>query len=163
MRSIRLSTFTNLLLVLALLHGMAGSNAIASEKHAPKPFKFAGGTARIPESCQGLVEVGDSELTFKCKEGVVAVPYNSITLMQYRPDISRKIRRMKIKWTVKPNFGGPLMGGNKNRYFAIIYQERGTTGALVLDVPPETMRPYLAEINVKTGKRIEVKETEEVD
>ncbi len=162
MRTFRLSIFTQSVLVLAILHGI-GSSAIASAKRAPKPFKYVGGTENLPESCEGLVEVGSSELTFKSTKGTVSVPYASITLMQYRPDISRKIQRMKINWKVKPSYGGPILGGKKNRYFAIIYQDRGTTGALVLDVPPGTMRPYLAEIDLKAGKRVEVKETEEVD
>jgi hypothetical protein len=162
MRTFKLSKFTQSLLVLAILLGMGGT-AIARKKRAPTPFKYVGGTENLRESCKGLVEVGSSELTFKCKEGTISVPYESIALMQYRPDISRKIRRMTINWKVKPSFGGPILGGNKNRYFTIIYQDRGATGALVLDVPPGTMRPYLAEIDVKSGRRVEVKETEEVD
>lgn len=162
MRTHKHSELSQALLLLAILLGMRG-NAVAGKKRAPTPFKYVGGTESLRESCKGLVEVGSSELTFRCKEGTVSVPYESITLMQYRPNISRKIQRMKINWKVKPHFGGSILGGNKNRYFAIIYQVRGTTGALVLDVPPNTMRPYLAEIDVKSGKRVEVKETEEVD
>lgn len=162
MRPLKLSKLTQSLVVLAMVVGMGGA-ATASKKRAPKPFKYAGGTENLPASCQGLVEVGSSELTFKCKEGTVTVPYESIILMQYRPNISRKIRRMTINWKVKPNYLGSILGGNKNHYFAIIYQDGGATGALVLAVPPSTMRPYLAEIDVKSGRRVEVKETEEVD
>lgn len=149
-------------LVLAVMLGVAGP-AAARGKKAPKPFKYAGGTESLPESCQATVEVGSSALTFKCKESTVSVPYESITLMQYRPDISKKIRKMNIDWKTKPNFSGPILGGNKNHYFAVIYDSQGKTGAVVLAVPPSTMRPYLAEIDVKAGKRVEVKETEEVD
>ena len=70
---------------------------------------------------------------------------------------------MKIRWKMKPQVVAPILGGKKNRYFTIVYEERGATRALVLDVPPETMRPYLAEIDVKAGKRVEVKETEELE
>ncbi len=153
------------LMVLAVIAG-AGEWAAARKKGGVKPFRFEGGTMTLPDGCKGLIEVGNAELNFKCTDGSasVSVPYEAITLMQYRPDISRKVRKMKINWKVKPGFGGPLIRGRgENRLFAVIYQENGSTGALVLEVPPETMRPYLAEIDVKSGKRVEVKETEEVD
>jgi len=155
-------TSRSLLVVLILLG--AGSFAHAAKKHGAKPFKYEGGTEKIPRSCKGIVEVGESALTFKCSKASVSVPYASITLMQYRPNISKKIRKMNIKWEVNPGGGSlPFVGGHDNKYFAIVYEEQGETRAIVLDVPPETMRPYLAEIDVKAGKRIEVEETEEYD
>ena len=102
-------------------------------------------------------------MTFRCPTGSVSMPFASISLMQYRPDISRKIRKMKIKWRVKPQIDAPILGGKKNRYFTIVYEEQGARRALVLDVPPDTMRPYLAEIDVKAEKRVEVKESEEYE
>lgn len=137
--------------------------AFGREKTAAAPFRFAGGTANLPEGCQGALELGADALTFKCSGGSVVVPYSAITLMQYRPDISRTVSKMKIKWQVKPPSVTPLVGGKKNRFFTILYEEHGATGGLVLDVPPLTMRPYLAEIDVKAGKRVEVKEYEEYD
>lgn len=150
------------LLVLLVLLG-AASVANARKKHGAPPFKYEGGTEKIPKSCKGIVEVGASALTFKYTQGSVTVPYSSIKLMQYRTNISRKIRTMNIKWEVTPGGLNPFVGGHKNKYFAIVYEEDGTTRAIVLDVPPETMRPYLAEIDVKAGKSIEVEETEEYD
>ena len=142
---------------------VAGSFAFARKQIQTSPFKFVGGTEKIPESCKGLVEVGSAALTFTCPNGSVSVPYISISLMQYRPDLSRKIRKMNIKWEVKPPTKALVLGGKKNRYFTIIYDEQGTTHAVVLSVPPEVMRPYLAEIDVKSGKRVEVEESEEYE
>lgn len=139
----------------------AGSFAFARKHVQTSPFKFVGGTEKISESCKGLVEVGSAALTFTCPNGSVSVPYTSISLMQYRPNLSPKIRRMQIKWEVKPPIMARVLSGKKNRYFTIIYEEQGTTHAIVLSVPPETMRPYLAEIDVKSGKRVEVEESEE--
>jgi hypothetical protein len=149
-------------LILATLAG-SGHCAFGRERTAAAPFKFAGGTANLPEGCQGALEVGAEAMTFKCSGGSVSVPYSAITLMQYRPDISRKIWKMKIKWQVKPPSVAPLVGGKKNRFFTVLYEEHGVKRGLVLDVPPLTMRPYLAEIDVKAGKRVEVKEYEEYD
>ncbi|HLY63526.1 MAG TPA: hypothetical protein VKV95_22535 [Terriglobia bacterium] len=156
------SSVAKFLLVMLVLLG-ARSFARASNKHGATPFKYEAGTEKIPKSCQGFVEVGATGLSFKCNGGSVSVPYTSIKLMQYRPNISRKIRKMNIKWEVSPGTGLPFVGGHKNRYFAVVYEEEGATRAIVLDVPPQTMRPYLAEIDVKAGKRVEVEETEEYD
>lgn len=70
---------------------------------------------------------------------------------------------MKIKWQVRPPSAMPLLGSKKNRYFVIVYGAHGAPAGLVLEVPPLTMRPYLAEIDLKAGKRVEVKEYEEYD
>jgi len=137
--------------------------AIGREKVLASPFKYVGGSDKLPEGCQGSLQVGADALNFICPAGTVSVPYTAISFMQYRPDVSRKVSKMKIKWQVKPPWTGPLMGGKKNRYFAIVYEEHGAPAALVLEVPPLTMRPYLAEIDLKAGKRVEVKEYEEYD
>lgn len=158
----RTSSAVRFLLVMAVLLG-AGSLAQARKKHGATPFKYEGGTEKIPKSREGFVEVGDSALTFKYTNGSLSVPYSSIKLMQYRPDISNKVKEMNIKWEVIPQVAMSLLGSRKNRYFAVIYEEHGATRAIVLDVPPQTMRPYLAEIDVKAGRRVEVEETEEYD
>jgi len=148
-----------------MLTVLVGAASVASgrEKVAAAPFRFVGGTEKLPAACQGSLEVGPEALIFKCPSGSVSVPYTAITLMQYRPDVSRKVWKMKIKWQVKPPSVAPLVGGKKNRFFAVVYEEHGAAAGLVLDVPPLTMRPYLAEIDVKAGKRVEVKEYEEYD
>lgn len=135
----------------------------ARKPRLPAPFKFAGGTEDLPRACSGLIEVGQETLIFKCARDSVSIPYAEIVLMQYRPDISQKVRNMEIKWKERPRGIIPFKGGRTNRYFTIIYQEQGTTRAVVLNAPPQTMRPYLAEIEVKAGKRVEVEENEQYD
>ena len=76
--------------------------------------------------------------------------------MEYRQDISRKIRRMKVRWRVRPSYIAPIFGGKKNRFFTVVFAQDGATRVLVLRVGPEDMRPYLAEIDLKSGKRVEV-------
>jgi hypothetical protein len=70
---------------------------------------------------------------------------------------------MKIKWKVRPEIVGPLFGKKENRYFTIVYGEHSPTEALVLKVSPDDMRPYLAEIDLKTGHRVEVMGYEKYD
>lgn len=138
---------------------IAASWAYGREKLKEALFKYAGGTENLPEACTGKLEVTSRALIFTCDKGSISVPYASISLMQYRPDVTRKIRKLKLKWKLKP----PMGGGKQNRYFAVLYREQGATHVMVLEVPPLEMRPYLAEIDLKAGRRVEVKGYEEYD
>jgi hypothetical protein len=149
-------------LALAALLAVA-SAAYSRERPTGTQFKYVGGTRGIQEPCEGSVEVGSTALTFKCPAGSVSIPYSSISLMQYRPDISRQVWKLKLKWKPRPTIDTPIMGNKRNRYFTVLYAEQGATEAMVLDVAPEVMRPYLAEIDLKAGRRVEVKNLEQYD
>jgi hypothetical protein len=77
--------------------------------------------------------------------------------MQYRNDVSRKVRKMKLKWKLRPNYVVPLLGGKRNRFFTVVFKVDGSTRAMVLRVSPDDMRPYLAEIDLKSTRRVEVR------
>lgn len=79
--------------------------------------------------------------------------------MQYRPDISRQVRKMKLKWKVKPY----ASGGKHNRYFTVVFTSAERSHIMVLEVGPDEMRPYLAEIDLKSGQRVQVWELEIYD
>ena len=145
-------------LVLATLVLLASSGFSRQKSKAPQ-FKYVGGTESVPEACAGNLEVASDLLIFKCESRSISIPYLSINLMQYRPEVSRQVRTMKLKWKLKPPYGG----GKENRYFTVLYDEEGATHAVILKVLPKAMRPYLAEIDLKTGKRVEVKGLEEYD
>jgi len=142
-------------LVLAALllgvHGTAGR-----EKPKESPFRYVGGTLGPSDTCKGALETSTTELTFRCGTVAITVPYGSITLMQYRADLSRKVRKMKLPWHLEP----PVGGGTENRYFTLIYNESGSRQGLILEVSPDAMRPYLAEIDLRAGRRIEVQNHE---
>ena len=150
-------------LTMALLAGIAWSPAYGRSHSQEKPkeaqFKYAGGTEDLPAGCGGRLELTGETLTFNCFQYSVAVPYSSINLMQYRPDVSKPIWKLKLKWKVRPEAGG----GKRNRYFTVRYTQGGATHVIVLEVLPEAMRPYLAEIDLKAGRRVEVKGYEHYD
>lgn len=137
--------------------------AFGTEKPEPLLFKYAGGTENLFEGCAGNLEVLPAVLTFKCEAGSVSVPYSSISLMQYRPDVSKKVWKMKPKWKVKPAYVVPVLGGKRNRFFTVLFSADGARRAVVLEVLPGVMRPYLAEIDLKSGKRVEVLGYEKYD
>jgi len=127
------------------------------KKHEEPLFKYVGGTEQIQQGCKGNLELTSQALTFKCTDGSVSASYSSINLMQYRTNVSRQVLSMKLDWKVKPTG----KHGKRNRFFTVLYNEAGTARAFVLDVAPETMQPYLAEIDLKAGKRVEVQSHED--
>jgi hypothetical protein len=140
---------SGLLVLLLLLTGLVfGKRKPTNEP----PFQYEAGTENLERGCGGKLEVLRDALAFTCPQGSVNLPFSAITLMQYRPDMSKRVARMKISWKVRPQFGK----AKDNRYFTVLYDDHGTTGAVVLRVEPLSMRPYLAEIELKSGKNVQV-------
>jgi hypothetical protein len=147
--------FTLMLLAIVL---PACSAADGKEKKPEQEqFKYVGGTELIQEGCRGNLELTSSALTFRCSGASISASYSSISLMQYRSNISRQVMKMKIAWKVRP----AAKHGKRNRYFTVLYNDGGSARAIVLDVTPAVMQPYLAEIDLKAGKRVEVQTHEE--
>jgi len=138
---------------LALLILIPPSAAVGVEQTREAIFQYAGGSEKIEIDCAGKLEVSLEGLTFKCPTGSVGMPFSTITLMQFRPDVSPRVRKLKLKWSTYPTI---LIAGKQNRYFTVVYRIRGVTHVVVLRVDPLSMRPYLAEIELKSGKRVEV-------
>ena len=138
---------------LAVMILMLACSAFGNEQTSDSVFQFAGGTEKIEIDCAGKLEVTLEGLVFKCPSGSVDMPFSTITLMQFRPDVSQRVRRLKLKWTTYPLV---LIPGKENRYFTIVYKKQGVTHVVVLKVDTLSMRPYLAEIELKSGKRVEV-------
>lgn len=138
----------------------AGPLAARIEPWRP-PFQYAAGTENLTDGCEGNLELTQEGMNFHCPAGVVSIPFASITRMEYRSDISPRISRLKVTWTVRPVFSMPLFRAKQYRFFAVSYRRGNSTHVLVLRVPPGAMRPYLAEIDLKAHRRVEVENLED--
>jgi hypothetical protein len=136
--------------LLALL--FVASAASAREKKEKPPFQYAGGTEQIQRHAGDKLEVSSQGLVFKGSAVSLDIPFSTITSMEYRPDVNKQVRNLKLPWKVRPGRGG----GHENRFFTIVYKQQGQTHVVVLRVEPLVMRPYLAEIELKSGKRVQV-------
>jgi hypothetical protein len=145
---------------LATLLLAAGTLSAREEPLRPQ-FKYAAGTENLLEGCEGNLELTQEGMSFRCLGGVVSIPFASITRMEYRSDISSRISRLKVKWKIRPVYSTPLFGGKKHRFFAVVFRVSNATHVLVLRVRPGMMRPYLAEIDLKANRRVEVENLEE--
>ena len=124
-----------------------------NDQSAEAVFQYAGGSEKIEIDCAGKLEVTLDSLVFKCPGASVGIPFSTITLMQFRPDISQRVRKLKLKWSTYPNI---LIAGKQNRFFTVVSRKDGVNHVLVLRVDALSMRPYLAEIELRSGKRVEV-------
>ena len=143
-KGVKAFVFLSVIAILLLVPAAQGRS------HSKPPFEYVGGTESMSRGCEGKLEVTEASLVFRCAEGPITVPYASITHMEYRPRVSKQIRKMKLDWTVKP----PSSHSKHKAYFSVLYSVKGQTHAMVLKAPLETMRPYLAEIDLKTGHTI---------
>jgi hypothetical protein len=147
-------------LAFLLIAFLVATFGTAGKERAPgQVFKYVGGTEDVASHCEGRLQLAAAALNFRCAERALEIPYTSISLMQYRPDVSPQLRKMNLNWKVEPPHGG----GKKNRYFSLVYNTKGRPHAIVLEVSPGAMRPYLAEIDLKSGKRVEVRGFEKYD
>ena len=85
---------TAAILVLTALP-LAGGVVRGREPKEPV-FKYAGGTEDIASDCHGRVQLSAEALSFRCAQRTVEVPYATIVLMQYRPDVAPKVRGMNL-------------------------------------------------------------------
>lgn len=155
----RCATFALVALAIILPSGSSSADWHGRNKSKGAEFKYTGGTEDIAANCGGRVELGQHALTYRCEQHVITIPYESIQHMQYRNDISKEILGLGLKWRVVPD----LERVKANRYFTIEYKAGGALHVMVFDVNPEVMIPYFAEIDLKSGKRVEVRGYEDYD
>ena len=145
----RLRALSTLALLLLLAGSLYGKRKPSEE---PLPFEYYAGTADIEHGCGGRLEVLRDALAFTCPGGTMSLPFAAITLMEYRPDISKRVLRMNIDWKVRPQ----QWKARENQYLTVVSNENGKIRALVLKVDSTALRPYLAEIELKSGKNVQV-------
>jgi len=116
-----------------------------------EPFLYQAGTEKLDKGCGGKLEVLKEGFSFTCPGGTFTINYSTITLMQYRPDVSPAVLAMKIPWVLAPQ----LTRVRENKYFTIVANEQGKLRVVVLRVDENNMRPYFAEIELQSGKSVQ--------
>ena len=114
-------------------------------------FMYMFGTERIPQGCGGQLKVTETKLVYQCEQLSVTIPYHAIKQMEFRPRVSKQIRKMKLAWVTKPTSIRSKHAG----FFSVLYTHKGRTHAIIMKVSDNTLRPYMAEIDLKTGRSIE--------
>lgn len=144
------------LLVTALCLSALAVPAVAQTKRG---FRYVGGTWELKGRCRGQLQIGTNSVAFKCKEQIFDLPFESLTYMEYRPAPSEKLREAKVRWRRKPPLGVGVRvpwKRRKNKYFSVMFSKGGELGVAVFRVKPRVMRPYLAELDLRSGMRVEM-------
>ena len=123
--------------------------AAGAQKNESSRFKYVGGTENVRYECVGTLQILNDALAFRCESSLVTIPYRDIETLQDRSEVTRRVRKMKVRWTAIPP---QRTGGSKNIYFTLIYRAAGAVHVLILEIPEDQMRPYLAEIDVDGAK-----------
>lgn len=139
-------------LFFVLLAAVAVAAPARKHSQGAAEFQYVGGTQQPQERCDGQLALTQTAMIFECPEGRVTAPYKSIVLMEYRSRLSRRVRHMKLAWTLKP----PRGGGGHNRFFTVVFRAGNQRQAMVLKVSAATLRPYLAELDLRVGRRVDV-------
>jgi hypothetical protein len=140
---------------------LAPAGARAKDEPLPPQFKYWGGTEDLAEGCEGNLEINPDVVTFRCWGGKIDVPYAAIQAMEYRSEVSSRVRKMKVKWKVRPASVNAILKAKKNRFFTVVYTVDQAPHVMVLRVEPRAMRPYLAELDLRSEKRVEVESYED--
>ncbi|HEX5412490.1 MAG TPA: hypothetical protein VFZ27_11600 [Terriglobia bacterium] len=122
-----------------------------AQSHHDSEFKYVAGTEPMPKGCTGKLEVTEPALVFLCAGQSLSIPYDTITQMEFLPRVSKKIRKMKLPWTITPTSDH----SRHNGFFTVLYSSHGQPHAIILKARNDTMRPYLAEIDLRTKHPIE--------
>ena len=139
----------SLLMAVVLLIGSAfGKNKKSADV---PPFLYQAGTENIEKGCGGRLEVRKEGFAFHCASGSFEIPYATVTLMEYRRDLSPEVLAMKIPWTSPP----VLARVSSNKYFTVVSNVQGKLRVVVLRVDEDNMRPYFAEIELQSGKSVQ--------
>lgn len=154
---------------MTILHGKARGVAVAGslligllilaapgygkkkDKDVEPPFQYQAGTEDIAKGCAGKLEVLKDRLAFSCPGASLNLLFSQVTLMQYRPDVSPQVMAMPVPWKLKPQ----LTRVRENKYFTIVCTDQGKLRVVVLHVEENDMRPYFAEIELRSGKGVQ--------
>lgn len=123
----------------------------SAESSHDSVFKYVAGTEPIPKDCTGKLHVTEPALVFQCAGQSLSIPYRTITQMEFLPRVSEKIRKMKLPWVIRPTSAH----GRHDGFFTVVYSSSGQAHAIIMRVRNEIMRPYMAEIDLRTGHPIE--------
>ncbi|HPU70952.1 MAG TPA: hypothetical protein PLA43_03275 [Bryobacteraceae bacterium] len=138
--------------VLAVLMA-AGAPSLRAENGARA--EFVGGTISLSGG-RGVIDLTHEEFfIFHTKRAGVRIPYESVNLLEYGQQVSR---RYAMAVVISPLL---LLSKSRKHFLTIGYtDEEGRQQAIVLQVDKSHIRPVLAGLEAKTGRRVEYQDQE---
>jgi len=122
-----------------------------------KKAEYIGGTlSGIPEKTEGTFSTqSETEAVFETKNAKIAIPYASITGLEYGQKAGR---RVAVAVLVSPL---ALFSKKRKHFLTITYKdEKGTEQAAVLELGKDIIRTTLTVMEVRSKKEIEYQDDE---
>jgi hypothetical protein len=119
--------------------------------------QYVGGTiASVAEKTEGqFITSDETTLTFKWKGGEVAIPYGSITDLEYGQKAGR---RVGVAIMISPL---ALFSKKRKHYLTISYKDAaGKEQAGVFELGKDIVRPTLLIVQTRSGKKIAYQDEE---
>jgi hypothetical protein len=116
-----------------------------------------GGTvAGIAAKCDGRLELtGGEALAFRCAKAALRIPYRQVNTLEYGQKAGRRYAAALL---VSPVL---LLSKARKHFVTIGYlDESGRQQAIVWQVHKNDIRPALAGLEAKTGRRVEYQDEE---
>jgi hypothetical protein len=141
---------------------------VAAIGSAPMPaggpgerVEYVGGTvAELPRSSVGVINItGDQYFRFETRRAIVEVPYESINVLEYGQDVSRRY----VLGASLSLLAGPMVLMSKKRahFLTVGYaDDRDRQQALVFRVGKGDIRVLLASLEARTGRKVEYQDNE---
>jgi len=117
---------------------------------------YVGGTAGLPEKTDGRLQTtGATEARFVYKGGELAIPYKSITSIEYGQKAGR---RVAVAIMVSPV---ALLSKKRKHYLTLGYTDaKGASQGVVIELGKDIVRTSLVTLETRSGKKVEYESDE---
>ena len=118
---------------------------------------FVGGTvAQLPGKAEAKIELTDADdFVIRGKTDLVEIPYSRIHTVEYGQRVNRRYAEAIL---ISPVL---LLSKSRKHFITLGYQDReGKQQALVFRVNKGDIRPVLASLEARTGRRVEYQDDE---
>jgi hypothetical protein len=117
---------------------------------------YVGGTAGVTEKTEGKFQTtGANEARFVYKGGEIAIPYKSISSIEYGQKAGR---RVGVAIMVSPV---ALLSKKRKHYLTVGYlDEKGAKQGVVFELGKDVVRSTLVTLETRSGKKVEYESEE---
>src|SRR5579862_359549 len=131
-------------------------SALAASPVGARAYLTGATVPDFPSKCDVRIDMtGDQELLFVTRALTLHVPYDKVNTVEYGQHVGRRYAEAVL---ISPLF---LLSKSRKHFVTVGYTDgRGRQQALVLQVNKGDVRAVLAELEAKTGRRVEYTDDE---
>ncbi len=129
--------------------------AIVSAGSRPDKLEYVGGTVGLPRA-EGIADLtGTKYFVFRSREGELKIRYASVNLLEYGQQVNRRFAMAII---ISPLL---LLSKKRQHFLTVGYEDAaGEQQAAVFKVDKRSIRPVLAALEARTGRKVDFQDIE---